>query len=394
MKRVAVVLCVTALALLTFGFVMLTSTSSFYAEDHYQGDTYHFAKRQAMWLGLGLATCALTACVDYRRYRKLAWPLFIAAAVSLVLVLIFGRRVNGAMRWFAYGPFRFQPSEFAKYALVIVLAFWLEKIQRAQRGQLHPKIQHWWWGVFAPLSITGVLAALILKEPDLGTTLLLGAVALLLMWLAGSPRRWLAGIVGVGGAGTAAFLVAILVFGMFQSVNQVQRIVHWWRGDDLYGFNYQQYMAKLAFGLGGLWGVGLGDSRQKLAYLPEAHTDFIFPIIGEELGLFFTLAIVASYLIICICGFVVAMNAKDRFGRLLGFGCITMILIQACVNIGMTTAVLPNKGMPLPFISFGGSNLMICLFMIGMLINIHRHGHPVAAPVGRVRLAARVTPRI
>ena len=178
MRAVEVVFCMTVLALLAFGFVMLTSTSSFYP---YRGDQYYFAKRQAIWLGLGLVACAGTARIDYRRYRKFAWTLFVTAIVLLVGVLVFGKRINGAARWFVCGPIRFQPSEFAKYALVIFLAFWLEKMQRAPKGQSRPRIGHWWWGVFAPLAATGGLTMFILLEPDLGTALLLGTVTLVLM---------------------------------------------------------------------------------------------------------------------------------------------------------------------------------------------------------------------
>ncbi len=141
----------------------------------------------------------------------------------------------------------------------------------------------------------------------------------------------------------------------------------------------QQWQGLIAFGSGGIDGLGLGESRQKMLYLPYAHTDFIFPMIGEELGLRFTLITVFGYLVICLCGALVAMNARDRFGMLMGFGCVMMITLQATVNIGVTTSLLPNKGMPLPFISFGGSNLAVCFFMIGILVNIHRHGNPLVS---------------
>jgi cell division protein FtsW len=313
--------------------------------------------------------------VDYHRYRKLAWPLFVAAIVLLAGVLIFGKRINGATRWFIYGPLRFQPSEFAKYVLVLVLAFWLEKMQRSLKGRQRPRIQHWWWGVFAPLTMTGGLAALILREPDLGTTLLLAAVALLLMWVAGSSGRWLAAIVGTGGAGAAACLVAILEFGMFQGSYQVQRLLHWWRGDDLQGSNYQQFMAMVAFGSGGPWGLGLGNSRMKLAYLPEAHTDFIFPIIGEELGLIATLAVVLAFVLIAVSGFLLARRSPDLFGLLLGCGITSVIGLQAIINIAVVTNSIPNKGMALPFISYGGSNLVMTLAALGILLNIFRQAH-------------------
>lgn len=367
MRAVAGVFCLTVLALLTFGFVMLTSTSTAFA---YKGDAFYFAKRQAMWLGLGLAACAITARLDYHRYRKCAWSLFIAAVVLLVLVLIFGKRINGATRWLVFGPFRFQPSEFSKCALVIMLAFWLEKMQRAPKGRLQPRIQHWWWGVFAPIVIAFGLAVLILKEPDLGTTVLLGAVALAMMWVGGSPPGWLASIISTGGIGIAAFLIAIFQFGMFQGSYQVQRILHWWREDDLQGSNYQQYMAMLAFGSGGSSGLGLGNSRMKMAYLPEAHTDFIFPIIGEELGLIAALAVVAAFCVIVVCGILVLTRSHDLFGMLLGSGIITVIGLQAIINIAVVTNAIPNKGMPLPFISYGGSNLVMTLASLGVLLNI------------------------
>jgi cell division protein FtsW len=368
-NAVTLALCLTVLALLTFGFVMLTSTCSGYA---YNGDEFYFAKRQAIWLGLGLAACVLTARLDYRSYRKIAWPLFIAALVLLVGVLIFGKRINGATRWFVFGPLRFQPSEFAKYALVIMLAFWLEKMQRPGKGLLRPRIQHWWCGVFAPISLTAALAAFIYLEPDLGTMVLLGAVTLTMMWVAGSPAGWLGSIVGAGALGLAAFLVAIFQFGMFQGSYQVQRILHWWRGDDLQGINYQQYIAMLAFGSGGVPGLGLGNSRMKMAYLPEAHTDFILPIIGEELGLVATLAVVVAFCVIVVCGMLLVSRSPDLFGLLLGSGIMAVIGLQAIINIAVVTNTIPNKGMALPFISYGGSNLVMTLAGLGVLLNIVR----------------------
>ena len=368
-RVITVVFYVTVLALLTFGFVMLTSASSSYA---YRGDPHYFAKRQAMWLGLGLVAYACMVRIDYRLYRKFAWPLFVTAVVLLAGVLVFGKRINGAARWFVCGPIRFQPSEFAKYALVIFLAFWLEKMQRAPKGKLRPKIQTWWWGVFAPLAATGGLTTFILLEPDLGTTLLLGTVVLALMWVAGAPARWLAGIVGAGGTGVASFLVAIFKYGMFPGSYQVQRILHWWRQDDLGGINYQQYMAMLAFGSGGPSGLGFGNSHLKMGFLPEPHTDFIFPIIGEELGLIATLAVVIAFCVLVVCGLLLAARSPDLFGLLLGTGIITVIGVQAIVNIAVVTNVVPNKGMPLPFISYGGSNLVMTLAALGILMNIHR----------------------
>jgi cell division protein FtsW len=366
------------LALVTFGLVMLTSTSSFYAYTLH-GDAFYYAKRQTLWLGLGLAACLVTARLDYHRYRKYAWPLFMTAAVMLIGVLISGRRVNGALRWFDFGPISFQPSEFAKYGLVVFLAYWLEKAQRPLPGQFRRRIQHAWWGIFAPLGFTTGLAVLLLKEPDFGTALLLGVVALPLMWVGGASGRWLAGIVTAGAAGIVAFLVAIFQYGMFQGSYQVQRILHWWYEDDLQGSNYQQWIAMLAFGSGGTQGVGLGDSRMKMAYLPEAHTDFIFPIIGEELGLIAALGVVATFAVIVVCGILLLKRSPDLFGLLLGSGIVTVIGLQAIINIAVVTNTIPNKGMALPLISYGGSNLVMTLAALGVLLNIswQAHAHAV-----------------
>jgi cell division protein FtsW len=357
------------LGLLTLGFVMLASTSTFAG---YRGDSFYYAKRQAIWIAVGLAAGAGTACLDYHRYRKVAWGLFIVTAALLVAVLIFGKRINGAMRWFVLGPVRFQPSEFAKLALVIVLAFWLENMQRRDKGKWCPKIQHWWWGVFAPLTLTAGLALLIFKEPDLGTALLLGAVALVLMWVAGSPARWLTGILATIATTVTAFLVAIFRYGMFHDSYQVQRILHWWWEDDPGGSNYQQYISKLAFGSGGTDGLGLGNSRMKMAYLPEAHTDFIFPIVGEELGLYATLGVVLAFGVLVICGMLLARRSPDLFGTLVAVGIICTIGFQAMINIAVVTNTIPNKGMPLPFISYGGSSMVMNLAALGVFLNIFR----------------------
>jgi len=201
-----------------------------------------------------------------------------------------------------------------------------------------------------------------------------------LMWVAGVPARWLAGIVGAGGTGVASFLVAIFKYGMFQGSYQVQRILHWWRQDDLGGINYQQHMAMLAFGSGGPSGLGLGNSHLKMGFLPEPHTDFIFPIIGEELGLIATLAVVLAFYMLVVCGLLLAARSPDLFGLLLGTGIITVIGVQAIINMAVVTNVVPNKGMPLPFISYGGSNLVMTLAALGILMNIHRQANGVPSP--------------
>ena len=374
MNRVAVLFGLCILALLTFGIIMLASTSAFGAWHTRGGDTFFFTRRQAVWMGLGLAVGGLLAWLDYRQLRKLAWALFILAALLLAGLLIFGTPINGAVRWYVLGPVRFQPSEFAKYALVILLARWLEKAQRRPKGVEEPRMRHWWWGVWGPLSLAGGLGLLILKEPDLGTTLLLGMVTLVLLWLAGASGRWLGVIVGTGMAAMAAFLVAIFQYDMFQDSYQVQRILRWWYEDDLEGSNYQQWIAMVALGAGGVEGVGLGNSRMKMAYLPEVHTDFIFPIIGEELGLIASLAVVFVFCLLVVSGFLLSARAPDSFGRYLGCGIMTTIGLQTMINLAVVTNAIPNKGMPLPFISYGGSNLVMTLAALGIVLNIARQG--------------------
>jgi cell division protein FtsW len=365
--------------LVTLGIVMLFSTSAFAQQAH--GDTYYFVKRQCFWLVIGLVACTVAALVDYHFWRKWWWVAFGAAVLMLALCFAphIGLKINGSRRWIGFGFANFQPSELAKIASIFFLAWWYDRFA--------PRTREFWFGFVCPIVGVCMLIGLIAIEVDLGASALIGATMVATMFVAGASMRYLGACAAVGLFG--------VIFVATKIPERMQRFLAFLHPEQYrLTEGLQQWQALIAIGSGGVEGLGLGNGRQKMLYLPEAHTDFIFPMIGEELGLIFTLLVVASYLVICVCGFLVAMNAKDRFGMLLAFGFVVMILLQAAVNIGMTTSLLPNKGMPLPFISFGGSNLMICLFMIGVLINIHRHGHPVAAPIGRVRLAARVTPRI
>jgi len=371
-------LCV--LALVIVGLVMLFSTSAF-AHDS-RGDMYYFVKRQIIWLCVGLAVCFFAAMFDYHWWQK-TWLLwFVGATILLILCFIppIGMRINGSWRWINLGIMAFQPSELAKLASIFFLAWWYAK---------HPTVHSTFWkGFVIPLSIVGILCLLIAAEVDLGTTALIGAVALSVMFIAGC-NPLLLGVLIAGG------IAAII--GMAMAIPQrMARLMAFMEPEKFkLDVGLQQWQALIAFGSGGLEGLGLGEGRQKMLYLPYAHTDFIFPMIGEELGLRFTLLVVLCFLLICLSGCIVAGNARDRFGMLLGFGAVMTITLQAAVNIGVTTSLLPNKGMPLPFISYGGSNLVVCLFMIGILINIHRQGRPVEekprATTGvRRRLAVRL----
>jgi len=373
------VLLLTVAGLLVLGLVMLFSTSAFARDSH--GDIYFFVKRQIMWLCVGLVVSFAAACVDYHVWQRWWWIFFCAAVVLLLLCFVpgIGLRINGSSRWINIGVGVLQPSEMAKIAALFFLAWWYSRFQDESKGFL--------MGLAAPMAILSLLMLPILLEVDMGNTALIGATGVAVMFVAGAALRWLV-LAGLGGLAGIAFLA--------MNISERQGRLLAFMDPEKYrlGEGLQQWQALIAFGSGGVEGLGLGEGRQKMLYLPYAHTDFIFPMIGEELGLRITLLTVAGYLLVCLCGSLVASNARDRFGLLLGIGAVMMISIQAAVNIGVTTSLLPNKGMPLPFISYGGSNLMVCLFMIGLLVNIHRQGRPLVPHFAPALLRARVQPRL
>ena len=373
-------LLITVVGLVTLGVVMLFSTSAFAQDSH--GDIYYFVKRQIMWLFIGMSACIAGALTDYHFWRK-HWAVFFATSaflLALCYVPHIGMRINGSLRWLNLHFAAFQPSEVAKIAAVFFLAWWFSKEETRPRTFLH--------GFVVPLGVVFILVLLIAGEVDLGTSALIGLTAITICF-AGGANGWIIGgviIAGLAGLLGVAHLIPERAARMTSFLNP--------EGDKL-GKGLQQWNALIAFGSGGFEGLGLGEGRQKMLYLPYAHTDFIFPMIGEELGLRFTWLVVFCFIMIILCGGLIAANAKDRFGKLLALGIILLISLQAAVNIGMTTSLLPNKGMPLPFISYGGSNLAVCLFMVGILVNIHRIGTPIAPIAERhVVLAGRSVPRI
>ena len=353
----------TVAGLVALGIVMLFSTSAFALESH--GDMFFFVKKQGMWLCVAIVAGTIAACTDYHHWQRSWWIWFAAAMILLLLCFAphVGLRINGSRRWINLGVGVLQPSEIAKLAAIFFISWWFSKYEK-DSGRLLK-------GFVYPLAVVGILILPISQEIDLGNTVLIGGVALILMFVAGSNLRWLAlfAACGIGG-------VLFLAVHIAERHARLLAFLH----PEKYKLSegLQQLEGLIALGSGGIYGLGLGQSRQKLLFLPYAHTDFIFPIIGEELGLCFTLLTVAGYLVICLCGAIIATNARDRFGMLLGFGCVMMICLQAIINIGVTTSLLPNKGMPLPFISYGGSNILVCLFMVGILVNIHRHGKLLA----------------
>lgn len=378
-RRTAYILILSMVSLLAIGVVMLFSTGAF-AQDN-RGDVYYFVKRQLLWMGIGLAGLLTAALLRYQVWVRLwAW-FFGAAAILLTLCYVppIGMNINGAWRWVNFGVISFQPSEIGKLAVLLFLAWWYERYQE-NAGEF-------WRGFVAPLAVVGVIMALIVGEVDLGATALIGMVTLCVMFVAGTGLRWLVPLLMMGLAG--------LVFAVFNIRERTGRLMAFLNPEEYrLAEGLQQWQALIAFGSGGVEGLGLGNGRQKMLYLPYAHTDFIFPMIGEELGLRFTLLTVFCFLLLLLAGVLIAMNARDRSGMLLGFGATLMITLQAAVNIGVTTSLLPNKGMPLPFISYGGSNLAICMFFVGLLINIHRQGrrehHPRSRHVPTIGAPIRI----
>ena len=378
-RKSAYILFLAVLGLLVIGIVMLFSTSAFARDSH--GDVYFFIKRQAMWFGVGLVVCIFAALIDYHLWQRTWWLWFAVALVVLALCYVphIGMRLNGSRRWIGWGPITVQPSELAKVAVIFFLAAWFSRYEKTDRKLL--------LGFILPLAIISLPAALVLGEVDLGTTALIGTTAFVVMFIAGASPLWL-GAVSLTGLG-ALLIVATQIS---ERMGRLSAFLHPQHFKEDAGL--QQMQALIAWGSGGMEGLGLGNGRQKMLYLPYAHTDFIFPIVGEELGLRFSLLVVFLFVVIIVCGTMIALHAKDRFGLLLGCGVVSLLALQAAVNIGVTTSLLPNKGLPLPFISYGGSNLVACMFGVGLLLNIYRQGILEPPHKKNATMHARMMPRI
>jgi len=378
-RKSAYILFLAVLGLLVIGIVMLFSTSAFARDSH--GDVYFFIKRQAIWFGVGLVVCIFAALTDYHLWQRTWWLWFAVALVILALCYVphIGMRLNGSRRWIGWGPITVQPSELAKVAVIFFLASWFSRYEKTDRKLLV--------GFILPLAIISLPAVLVLGEVDLGTTALIGTTAFVVMFIAGASPLWL-GAVSLTGLGT----LLIVATQISERMGRLYAFLHPQHFKEDAGL--QQMQALIAWGSGGLDGLGLGNGRQKMLYLPYAHTDFIFPIVGEELGLRFSLLVVFLFVVIIVCGTMIALHAKDRFGLLLGCGVVSLLALQAAVNIGVTTSLLPNKGLPLPFISYGGSNLVACMFGVGLLLNIYRQGILEPPHKKTATMHARMMPRI
>ena len=351
-----VVLWSMAMLLGLLGLVMVVSSSSVSDLQTY-GDAWYHLRRHVIWVAMGLVGLSVTLRVDYRRLRRLARPGLVLAIVPLVLVLIpgVGIRTNGSARWLGVGVVSFQPSEFAKLAVILYGAAIL-----SSRPPESVRLTLW-----PMLVVLGGVGGLIFLEPDLGTALILGSIVACLLFFAGLGLGSLA-LTGVAGMG----LVAVLSLGAGYRRDRLLSVLDPW--SDPLNTGWQTIQAGVAISNGGLWGLGLGASRAKWGFLPMVQTDFIFAIVAEELGFVVAILVVLAFLVLGIFGLSTAVHAPDRFGQLLAAGITSWILTQAFVNIGAVLGVLPITGVPLPFVSYGGSSMVLTLTAFGILLNVAR----------------------
>jgi cell division protein FtsW len=348
-----------ALILAGIGIVMVYSTSAIMAGDRF-GDPYYFLKRQALYAGAGFLLMIIMMFVPYGTLKRLAYPIFILSVLLLIAVLIpgIGHKAGGAMRWLKIAGFTFQPSEFAKLGLIIFLAYLLAKKEE--------KIRSFSFGFLPTVLFSGLVIGLILIEPDFGTALFLTAVVLILLFISGARMIYIAGAFLLG----APAVYVLLMNAEYRYKRLISFIRPW---EDPTGASFQIIQSFLSFGSGGLFGLGLGEGRQKLFFLPAPHTDFIFSIIGEELGLLGALGVVLLFFILTFRGIQIGMSIQDKFGSYLALGIALMISLQAVTNMGVVLGLLPTKGLTLPFVSYGGSSLMANFIGLGILLRLSIH---------------------
>jgi cell division protein FtsW len=359
-KRVAMdhSLLIITIVLALVGLVMVFSASAVVAGNRFH-DPGYFLKRQLAWLAFGFLLLHLASHIDYVWWKRLSIPLLGLTVILLVMVLIpsLGVSAKGARRWLRLGSISVQPAEIAKLVAVMYLAAYLAKKEDRLTGFLS--------GLAPALLVIGVLGGLVLLEPDLGTVVVMGSVAIGLLFLGGAR---LSHLLSLGLCAVPVVLVLVL-----SSSYRRQRLMTFlapWKDASDAGFQITQSF--LAFGSGGLFGVGLGEGKQKLFFLPEAHTDFVLALVGEELGLVGTGVIILLFALFAIRGFQVAARARMPFGRYLGMGITLLIGVQALINACVVTGLVPTKGLTLPFVSYGGSSLVTCMFGVGILLNISR----------------------
>jgi cell division protein FtsW len=349
-------LLASTLVLVSLGLTMVFISSTVMANAQYQ-DPYFFVKRQTIYALLGVGVLVFGRTTDYHVYKRYAYWLLLIALIGLVLVFVphIGAKIRGSARWLRLGPVALQPSEFAKLAMVIFLAYSLSRKQE--------KMKYFAIGFLPHMLIAGVFIALILKEPDFGTSMTLAGIVFTMLLVGGTRFTYI----------LISFSLAIpgAVVMVMRDPKKFSRILSfldpWKYGQDV---GYQLKQSLLAIGSGCLWGMGPGQSRAKLFYLPDAHTDFILAIFSEELGFIGVILIIALFTLLVYRGLLVALRAPDSFGSYLALGLTLLIALPACINMGVVSGILPTKGLSLPFLSYGGSSLLVNLLAVGILLNI------------------------
>jgi cell division protein FtsW len=351
------VLAASVVALVGFGIVMVYSASAVFASKEFGTSTY-FLSRQAAFAVLGIAAMAVSSQIDYRLYKKVTYPiLFLAAMGLLICATSLGTKVGGASRWIRIGPIGIQPSEISKLAVILYLSYSLAK--KAE------KIKTFAVGFLPHVVVTAVFMGLLLLQPDFGTAVVIALCTFTLLFVAGTRMGYLVGAVLL-----AAPIAYQIVAGSAYRMRRITAFLDPWQYRSNVGYQISESL--MSFGSGGLWGVGLGDGKQKLFFLPEAHNDFISAIIGEELGFVGIVGMLFVYSLIVWRGFKIAWLAADAYGTYLAFGISSLLGMQVLVNLGVAMGALPTKGLTLPFVSYGGSSLVLMLWAMGILINISR----------------------
>ncbi len=351
-----IVLTVITLILVTFGTVMIYSSSSIMALERFK-DGQFFLKKHFIFLLLGVGCMAGIHKVPYEYWKKLVYPGLAVVFTLLLLVLVphIGVKVGGARRWLRLGPVSMQVAEFAKIAIIFWLAYYLTKKQHEEMDFLH--------GVVIPFLPLAPIIVLIVLQPDLGTSIALLALILGMLFLGGVRLRYIFSVFSL-----AIPVIIWLIVSKSYRLERLRVFIDPWRDPQNSGFQIVQSL--LSFGSGGTFGVGVGDGMQKLFYLPEPHTDFILAVIAEESGFVGVFAVIILYVLLLYRGFMIAFKAPDRFGALLASGLTILIALEVVINISGVMGLIPLKGLALPFLSYGGSSLMVSMVAIGILLNI------------------------
>ena len=342
------------LILTGLGIVMVYSASGILAADRF-GDSLYFLKKQAAFATGGVFLMFVMMNLNYHLWQKLAYPILGISFVLLALVLAVGMRAGGSTRWLSIGPLSFQPSEFSKLGLIVFLSYFLTK-----KGE---KIRTFQFGFLPTILISGAMILLVINQPDFGVALFLGILAILMLFVGGTKLSYIFSL-----ALLAVPAVYYLIIRVPYRVHRIMSYLNPW--NDPRGISFQIVQSFVAFGAGGVFGSGLGQGKQKLFFLPAPHTDFIFSVVGEEMGLIGAVIVLGLYMVFAVSGIRVSLGAPDEFGTFLGLGITSLISLQAIINMAVVLGLLPTKGLTLPFISYGGTSLVVSLVSVGILLNI------------------------